>query len=101
MVIRIFRRSSIQHRAGCRSARGQIEAAGALTAQQRQSIAALQANTAPGLIYAYGEPDSHRGSERHRFHGLGPRHFADDGARRRISSAVFLGNKVARPAATQ
>ena len=34
----------------------QIKAAGTLTAQQQQSIAALQANTAPGLIYVYGEP---------------------------------------------
>jgi hypothetical protein len=35
----------------------QIKSVGTLTAQQQQSIAALQANTAPGLIYAYGEPD--------------------------------------------
>jgi hypothetical protein len=35
----------------------QIESVGTLTAQQQRSIAALQANTAPGLIYVYGEPD--------------------------------------------
>ena len=35
----------------------QIKAVGTLTQQQQQSIAALQANTAPGLIYAYGEPE--------------------------------------------
>jgi len=35
----------------------QVKARGALTAKQRQSIDALTANTAPGLIYAYGEPD--------------------------------------------
>jgi hypothetical protein len=35
----------------------QIKTVGTLTAQQQQSIAMLQANTAPGLIYAYGEPD--------------------------------------------
>jgi FecR protein/Putative zinc-finger len=35
----------------------QIKSVGTLTAQQQQSIAALQANTAPGLIYVYGEPD--------------------------------------------
>ena len=35
----------------------QIQAVGTLTPQQQQSIATLQANTAPGLIYAYGEPD--------------------------------------------
>jgi hypothetical protein len=35
----------------------QIKAVGTLTAQQQQSIATLQANTAPGLIYAYGERD--------------------------------------------
>lgn len=34
----------------------QIKAVGTLTPQQQQSIATLQANTAPGLIYAYGEP---------------------------------------------
>ncbi len=35
----------------------QIKAFGTLTAQQQQSIATLQANTAPGLIYVYGEPE--------------------------------------------
>lgn len=35
----------------------QLKSSGALTAQQRQSIDALRANSAPGLIYAYGEPD--------------------------------------------
>jgi FecR protein/Putative zinc-finger len=35
----------------------QIKAVGTLTAQQQRSIATLQANTAPGLIYAYGEPE--------------------------------------------
>ena len=35
----------------------QIKAVGTLTAQQQRSIAALQANTAPGLIYVYGEPE--------------------------------------------
>jgi hypothetical protein len=35
----------------------QIKAVGSLTAQQQQSIATLQANTAPGLIFVYGEPE--------------------------------------------
>ena len=35
----------------------QIKAVGTLTRQQQQSIAALQANTPPGLIYVYGEPE--------------------------------------------
>jgi hypothetical protein len=35
----------------------QAKASGALTPQQQQSIDALTANSAPGLIYAYGEPD--------------------------------------------
>jgi FecR protein/Putative zinc-finger len=33
----------------------QIKAVGTLTAQQQKSIATLQANTTPGLIYVYGE----------------------------------------------
>ena len=33
-----------------------LKASGTLTAQQRQSIDALTANSAPGMIYAYGEP---------------------------------------------
>jgi hypothetical protein len=35
----------------------QVKASGALTPHQQQSIDALTANSAPGLIYAYGEPD--------------------------------------------
>ena len=35
----------------------QLKASGALTPQQRRSVDALTANAAPGLIYAYGEPD--------------------------------------------
>lgn len=34
----------------------QIKSTGTLTPQQQQSISALQENTAPGLIYLYGEP---------------------------------------------
>jgi hypothetical protein len=34
-----------------------IKSVGTLTAQQQQSITTLQANTAPGLIYVYGEPE--------------------------------------------
>jgi len=35
----------------------QLKASGALNRQQQQSVDALTANAAPGLIYAYGEPD--------------------------------------------
>jgi hypothetical protein len=35
----------------------QLKASGALTPKQRQSADALTANSAPGLIYAYGETD--------------------------------------------
>ena len=35
----------------------QLKSSGALTQQQQQSVDALSANSAPGLIYAYGEPD--------------------------------------------
>jgi hypothetical protein len=35
----------------------QLKASGALNSRQQQSVDALTANSAPGLIYAYGEPD--------------------------------------------
>ena len=35
----------------------QLKASGAVTPRQQQSIDALKANSAPGLIYAYGKPD--------------------------------------------
>ena len=35
----------------------QLKSSGALNPQQQQSVDALTANSAPGLIYAYGEPD--------------------------------------------
>lgn len=35
----------------------QLKSSGALTPQQRQSVDALTANSAPGMIYAYGEPN--------------------------------------------
>jgi hypothetical protein len=35
----------------------QIKKVGSLTPQQQQSITTLQSNTAPGLIYVYGEPE--------------------------------------------
>jgi len=34
-----------------------LKSSGALNPQQRQSVDALTANTAPGMIYAYGEPN--------------------------------------------
>jgi hypothetical protein len=35
----------------------QLKSSGALTRQQQQSVDALTANSAPGLIYGYGQPD--------------------------------------------
>jgi hypothetical protein len=35
----------------------QLRSSGVLTSQQRQAVDALVANSAPGMIYAYGEPD--------------------------------------------
>jgi hypothetical protein len=35
----------------------QLKSLSAITPAQRAGIAALQANNAPGLIFAYGEPD--------------------------------------------
>ena len=70
----------------------QIKAVGTLTAQQQQSIATLQANTAPGLIYVYGEPRADRGGKRHWLHGLRPRYSDDAGAGRwPFPPQMFLG----------
>jgi hypothetical protein len=79
----------------------QMEAAGTLTAQQKQSIAALQANTAPGLIYAYGEPDRIVVASDTGFMGFDLGTLMTMGHGGAFLPQMFLGNKVARPAATQ
>ncbi len=57
----------------------QLKSSGALTQQQQQSIDALTANTAPGLIYAYGETRPDRSREQHWVHGLRSGHTINDG----------------------
>src|SRR5260370_14406887 len=48
----------------------QLKSSGALTRQQQQSVDALTANNAPGLIYAYGEREPSGVSTNNRFVGV-------------------------------
>jgi FecR protein/Putative zinc-finger len=49
----------------------QLKSGGLLTPDQQKSIALLDQNRAPGLIYAYGEPDRIVAASRGSFFGLG------------------------------
>lgn len=79
----------------------QIKTVGTLTAQQQQSIAALQANTAPGLIYAYGEPDRIVVASGTGFMGFDLGTLMTLGHGGPFLPAMFLGRDLARPDSTQ
>jgi hypothetical protein len=79
----------------------QIKAMGTLTAQQQQSIAALQANTAPGLIYAYGEPDRIVVASDTGFMGFDLGTLLTMGHGGTFLPQVFLGNGLSHITATQ
>jgi len=49
----------------------QLKSGDLMTAEQKKSIALLDTNRAPGLIYAYGEPDRITVASRGSFFGLG------------------------------
>lgn len=49
----------------------QLKSGGLMTPQQQKSIALLDSNREPGLIYAYGEPDHITVASRGSFFGLG------------------------------
>jgi hypothetical protein len=79
----------------------QIKAVGTLTAQQQQSIAALQANTAPGLIYAYGEPERIVVASGTGFMGFDLGTLMTLGHGGPFLPQMFLGRDLVRPGSTQ
>jgi hypothetical protein len=79
----------------------QIKAVGTLTAQQQQSIAALQANTAPGLIYVYGEPERIVVASNSGFMGFDLGTLMTLGHDSRFLPQLFLGEGIKHPGSTQ
>jgi len=79
----------------------QIKSIGTLTAQQQQSIATLQANTAPGLIYVYGEPDRIVVASDTGFMGFDLGTLMSLGHAGAFPSQLFSGAATSPPAATQ
>ena len=79
----------------------QIKAVGTLTAQQQKSIATLQANTAPGLIYVYGEPQRIVVASNTGFMGfdLGTLMTMSQGGT--FLPQMFLGRSMSHPGSTQ
>jgi hypothetical protein len=67
-----------------------LRATGALNADQQKSVDALKANSAPSLVYAYGEPDRIEVASTGSFFGLNLDALAGAGGPFRIPS--LLGN---------
>jgi hypothetical protein len=79
----------------------QIKAVGTLTKQQQQSIATLQANTAPGLIYVYGEPERIVVASNTGFMGFDLGTLMTMGHAGPFLSQIFLGGALRHPSSTQ
>jgi FecR-like protein/putative zinc finger protein/uncharacterized protein DUF3352 len=79
----------------------QIKSVGTLTAQQQQSITELQANTAPGLIYVYGEPDRIVVASDTGFMGFDLGTLMTMGHGGPFMPQMFLGNGISHLAPTQ
>jgi hypothetical protein len=79
----------------------QIKAVGTLTAQQQQSIATLQANTAPGLIYVYGEPERIVVASNTGFMGFDLGTLMTMGHGGPFLPQMFLGGALRHPGSTQ
>jgi hypothetical protein len=79
----------------------QIKAVGTPTAQQERSIAALQANTAPGLIYVYGEPSRIVVASNTGFMGFDLGTLMTMGQGGPLLPQMFLGRSMSRPGSTQ
>jgi hypothetical protein len=71
-----------------------LRATGALSADQQKSVDALKANSAPSLVYAYGEPDRIEVASTGSFFGLNLDALAGAGGPFRIPS--LLGNVTRR-----
>jgi hypothetical protein len=76
----------------------QLKASGALTSQQRQSVDALTANSAPGLIYAYGESDRIVVASNTGFMGFDLGTLLTMGHNGPFLPQMFLGNTLSHPA---
>ncbi len=79
----------------------QIKAVGKLTQQQQQSIATLQANTAPGLIYFYGEPERIVVASNTGFMGFDLGTLMTLGQGGPFAPQMFLGNALSQTSPTQ
>jgi hypothetical protein len=79
----------------------QIKAVGTLTKQQQQSIATLQANTAPGLIYVYGEPERIVVASNTGFMGFDLGTLMTMGHGGPFLPQMFLGGALRHPGSTQ
>ncbi|HTS35915.1 MAG TPA: FecR domain-containing protein [Candidatus Solibacter sp.] len=79
----------------------QIKSVGTLTLQQQQSIATLQANTAPGLIYAYGEPDRIVVASNTGFMGFDLGTLMTMGHGGAFLPQMFMGGAISVPGSTQ
>jgi hypothetical protein len=79
----------------------QIKAVGTLSAQQQQSIATLQANTAPGLIYVYGEPERIVVASNTGFMGFDLGTLLTMGQGGAFPAQMFLGGVLQHPGSTQ
>jgi hypothetical protein len=78
----------------------QLKSSGALTAQQRQSVDALTANSAPGLIYAYGEPNRIVVASNTGFMGFDLGTLLTMGDNGPFLPQMFLGGNLSLPAST-
>jgi hypothetical protein len=79
----------------------QIKSFGTLTPQQQQSIATLRANTTPGLIYVYGEPQRIVVASNTGFMGFDLGTLMTLGQGGGFPPRLFLGGEMMHPGATQ
>jgi FecR protein/Putative zinc-finger/Protein of unknown function (DUF3352) len=77
-----------------------LKASGALNAQQRQSVDALTTNSAPGMIYAYGEPSRITVASNTGFMGFDLGTLLTVGHSGPFFPQMFLGNTVTGGAST-
>jgi ferric-dicitrate binding protein FerR (iron transport regulator) len=75
----------------------QLKSSGALTAQQQQSINLLKANSAPGLIYAYGQSNQIVVASNTGFMGLDLGTLLTMGHNGLFMPQAVLGNEVPQP----